>query len=185
MTTYGYARVSTKNQSFMPQRVPLRDAGAEKIVTERASGTRAVDRPKLEKLLGELQEGDTLVVVGLDRLGRSVQHLVTVLNDLNDRGVGFKSLRESIDTTTAAGRLQMHVFAAMAEFEAALISERTKAGLVAARAAGRVPGRPRALGAEQIEAALRLRADGYSFAQVARALGTSKTTVQRTLKQIT
>ena len=183
MTTYGYARVSTKRQSFMPQREPLKAAGAEVIITERASGT-ITDRPKLDALLDRLEPGDRLVVVALDRLGRSLQHLLKVLTDLNERGIGFVSLREGIDTSTAAGRLQMQIFGALAEFEADLISERTKAGLAAARAAGRSPGRPRTMTPEKIEAAVRLRADGYSYGQIASALGVGKTTVLRALKPL-
>jgi DNA invertase Pin-like site-specific DNA recombinase len=183
MTTYGYARVSTKRQSFLPQREPLKAAGAEVITTERASGT-LTDRPKLDSLLNRLKPGDKLVVVSLDRLGRSLQHLIAVIDDLNDRGVEFQSLREQIDTATAGGRLQMQIFGALAEFEASLISERTKAGLAAAREAGRVGGRPRAMDLAKIEAALALRAQGHSFGQIAEALGVSKTTVQRTLKPL-
>ena len=182
MTTYGYARVSTKRQSFMPQREPLKAAGAEVIITERASGL--ADRPKLDAMLDRIEPGDRLVVVALDRLGRSLQHLLKVLTDLNERGIGFVSLREGIDTSTAAGRLQMQIFGALAEFEAALISERTKAGLAAARAAGRSPGRPRTMTPEKIEAAVRLRADGYSYGQIASALGVGKTTVLRALKPL-
>lgn len=137
----GYARVSTKGQTVRPQRIALRTAGVDQIIEETRSGIS--DRPALDKLLSALSPGDELVVTRLDRLGRSMPHLVAVVTDLQARGVDFLSLHEQIDTSTATGKLQLSLFAAFAQFERDLISERTKAGLVAAREAGRLPGRPR------------------------------------------
>ena len=166
----------------MPQREPLKAAGAEVIITERASGL--ADRPKLDALLNRLEPGDRLVVVAFDRAARSVQNLVNIVEDLDARGIEFTSLREQVDTGTPNGRFMVTLFGGLARLEADLISERTKAGLAAARAAGRVPGRPRTMTPEKIEAAVRLRADGYSYGQIASALGVGKTTVLRALKPL-
>lgn len=173
----GYARVSTKGQSLAPQRRELLRAGVDKVVEEKAGGTKA--RPRLESILDNLSAGDALVVARLDRLGRSLPHLVSVVEGLSARGVAFKSLHEDIDTSSAAGRLQLAMFAAFAQFERDLISERTKAGLAAARAAGRPPGRPPALTAAKLEAAESMRTSGSSYQQIAEALGVSKTTIYR------
>src|SRR5262249_2279042 len=145
----GYARVPTTEQSIDLQTDALRDAGCQQVVTEVASGARA-DRTGLEQALTYLRRGDTLVVWKLDRLGRSLAHLIEVVRGLEGQGVGFKSLRESIDTTTPGGKLIFHVFGALAEFERDLIRERTSAGLAAARARGRHGGRPRRLTPRQV-----------------------------------
>ena len=137
----GYARVSTTDQRPGLQVDALERAGCYRVFTETASGARA-DRPVLAQVLDQLRPGDTLIVWKLDRLGRSLRHLVDVVTGLADRGVGFRSLQESIDTTTPGGKLVFHVFAALAEFERDLIRERTSAGLAAARARGRHGGRP-------------------------------------------
>jgi hypothetical protein len=134
----GVARVSTADQQPQLQVDALERAGCYRVFTETASGARA-DRPTLEQLLDQLRPGDTLVVWKLDRLGRSLRHLVDPVTGLADRGIGFRSLQEAIDTTTPGGKLVFHVFAALAEFERDLIRERTSAGLAAARA----PGPPR------------------------------------------
>ena len=143
----GYARVSTKDQTVAPQVDALQRAGCSKVYTEVMSGARS-DRPILAKLLEILRPGDILVVWKLDRLGRSLQHLVDLVNDLMARKVGLKSLNDPIDTTTSHGRLTFNLFAALAEFERDVIRERTQAGLSAARARGRQGGRPRGITAK-------------------------------------
>lgn len=152
VTRYGYARVSTKGQSLQPQRAALRAAGASEIVSEKISGTFH-SRPALDSLLERLTDGDELLVVRLDRLGRSLPHLVGTVEGLAARGVGVRSLHEQIDTSSANGRLMLGLFAALAQFERDLISERTKAGLAAAKAAGRRPGRPVLMDARKLDAA--------------------------------
>ncbi|HFH3023339.1 recombinase, partial [Pseudomonas aeruginosa] len=134
----GYARVSTDDQTTALQADALAKAGCSRIYTDKASGKSTAARPQLEECLADLREGDTLVVWRLDRLGRSVPDLVRIVGELERKGVGFKSLTESIDTSTASGTLIFHMFAAIAEFERNLIQERTQAGLAAARARGRV-----------------------------------------------
>jgi DNA invertase Pin-like site-specific DNA recombinase len=153
----GYARVSTADQQPALQVDALQAAGCYRVFTETAGGARA-DRPVLAQVLDQLGPGDTLVVWKLDRLGRSLRHLVDTITGLADRGVGFRSLQESIDTTTPGGRLVFHVFAALAEFERDLIRERTTAGLAAARARGRNGGRPPVLDSGQVELARELYA---------------------------
>ena len=138
----GYARVSTTDQNLDLQKDALRAAGCERLFTDMASGAKA-ERPGLAQALRECRPGDTLVVWKLDRLGRSLPHLVETVRELLEREVGFKSLQESIDTTTSGGKLIFHLFASLAEFERDLIRERTNAGLAAARARGRRGGRPR------------------------------------------
>lgn len=122
---------------------------------------------------------DTLVVWRLDRLGRSLHHLVAMIRDLQERGVGFRSLTESIDTTTATGRLIFHVFSSLAEFERDLLAERSRAGLEAARAQGRLGGRPSIMTPERVAAARQLIADGTDVAAVARTIGVSRATIYR------
>src|SRR3954454_10522510 len=129
----GYARISTDDQYLDLQRDALQKAGCEQIYTDRVSGTKA-HRPGLDDALSHLRSGDTLVVWRLDRLGRSLRHLIDTVTDLQTRGIGFKSLQESIDTTTSGGKLVFHIFGALAEFEREIIRERTQAGLTAARA---------------------------------------------------
>ena len=136
VTLLGYARVSTLHQSPDMQIKALTEAGTERIWTERMSGAHD-DRPELAALLDYARRGDVLMVWRLDRLGRSLPHLLTIASDLQDRGIELRSLTEAIDTTTAGGRLIFHVFGAVAEFERAIAAERTAAGVAAARAAGR------------------------------------------------
>ena len=140
----GYARVSTPDQSFVVQDDALRHAGCLEVYQEVSSGARAA-RPMLEAVLKQLRRGDVLVVWKFDRLGRSLKHLVELVNALGSRGVGLHSLHDPIATTTPHGRLSVHLFAALAEFERDLIRERTRAGLAAARARGRTGGRPKGL----------------------------------------
>lgn len=146
----GYARVSTKEQNLHLQEDALKTAGCEEIYTDIASGSKS-QRPGLEKALEFVRSGDTLVVWKLDRLGRSIQHLIETVSVLNKRKVAFKSLQENIDTTSSGGKLIFHMFSALAEFERDLIRERTDAGLKAARARGRMGGRPSLLDNRQIK----------------------------------
>jgi DNA invertase Pin-like site-specific DNA recombinase len=166
----GYARVSTTDQHLHVQVDALTAAGCYRVFTETASGARA-DRPVLAQVLDQLRPGDTLVVWKLDRLGRSLRHLVDTITGLADQGVGVRSLQEAIDTTTPGGKLVFHVFAALAEFERDLIRERTAAGLAAARTRGRNGGRPAALDDGQVELARELYASRrYTTAEIARRL---------------
>ena len=138
----GYARVSTQDQTLDLQTDALKRAGCEKIFTDMTSGTKS-ERPGLQEAMNHLRAGDTLVVWRLDRLGRTLKHLIATIADLSDKGIGFKSLQESMDTTTSGGRLIFHIFGSLAEFEREVIKERTIAGLQAARARGRLGGRPK------------------------------------------
>ena len=184
MALLGYARVSTDLQNPDLQTDALAAAGCERTWIDHASGALAA-RPELDALLGYARLGDTLVVWRLDRLGRSVAHLVSMVADLDGRGIGFRSLTEAIDTTTASGRLMFHVFAALAEFERDLIRGRTVAGLAAARSRGRTGGRPTVMTADKRAAAEDLlRSPGSSVASVAsvaRALGVSRASLRRYL----
>jgi len=137
----GYARVSTQDQTLDLQTDALEQAGCEKVFKDVMSGATS-ERPGLQAALNHLRAGDTLVVWRLDRLGRTLKQLIATVTDLSDQGVGFKSLQESMDTTTSGGKLIFHVFASLAEFERDVIRERTKAGLQAARARGRRGGKP-------------------------------------------
>src|SRR3954462_4884255 len=145
----GYARVSTLDQTFALQQDALTVAGCEQLYTDTASGS-VTDRPGLAQALSHLRSGDTLVVWRLDRLGRSLAHLIDTVRELQERGVGFRSLQEQIDTTTSGGKLVFHVFGALAEFERDLIRERTHSGLAAARKRGRLFGRPKVLSPRKI-----------------------------------
>ena len=177
----GYARVSTADQNPDLQLDELRAAGCYSVWADSASGT--LDRrPQLDAVLAALRPGDTLVVWRLDRLGRSLRHLLEVVTALQDRGVGFRSLREAIDTTTAGGRLIFHVFAALAEFEREIIRERTVAGLSAARARGRSGGRPTVMSPEKTQAARRMYDEReHTVEQIAGILGVSRTSIYRAL----
>jgi DNA invertase Pin-like site-specific DNA recombinase len=138
----GYARVSTQDQTLDLQQDALKKEGCQRIYTDTASGAKS-ERKGLEQALSHLRAGDTLVVWRLDRLGRNLPHLLETVTSLENQGIGFKSLTESIDTTTSGGKLIFHIFGALAEFERNLIRERTMAGLEAARARGRKGGKPR------------------------------------------
>jgi DNA invertase Pin-like site-specific DNA recombinase len=146
----GYTRVSTSDQSPGLQEDALKQAGCEKLFHDSASGAKT-DRPGLAQALEYVREGDVLVVWRLDRLGRSLVDLLQIVSQIEKRGIGFKSLTESIDTTTSGGRLIFQIFGAIAEFERSLIRERTMAGLTAARARGRKGGRPRSLDPQKVE----------------------------------
>lgn len=176
--TFGYARVSTTGHDDALQLDALEQAGCHRILTDRASGA-ASSRPALDELLDMARRGDALVIWRLDRLGRSLCHLLEVVGDLEQRGVALRSLTENIDTSSPAGRLVFHTFGALAEFERDLIRERTKAGLAAARARGRVGGRPTVWTQEQREQAQRMLADGKTVSTVAQVLGVSRASVYR------
>jgi DNA invertase Pin-like site-specific DNA recombinase len=154
----GYARVSTDEQNLDLQLSALKQAGCEQIYTDKVSGTKAT-RPGLEDAFSHLRSGDTFVVWRLDRLGRSLRHLIDTVTDLQERSIGFKSLTESIDTTTSGGKLVFHIFGALAEFEREIIRERTSAGLSAARARVKNGGRPKALTEKQVAMLRQLAAD--------------------------
>jgi len=155
----GYARVSTLDQHLQAQEDLLRDAGCEKIFTDHSSGT-VRERIGLNELQTVLRAGDTLVVWRLDRLGRSLPDLIERVSYLETQGVALKSLHESIDTSTSTGKLVFHLFGALAEFERNLIRERTLTGLAAARARGRLGGRPKTLDADQVQAMTQLHQQG-------------------------
>lgn len=175
----GYARVSTDDQNLDLQRDALLKAGCGTIYEEAASG-KSADRPELEQCRKALRAGDTLVVWRLDRLGRSLQHLVQIVAELEQKGVAFESLTEKIETSSAAGKLVFHVFAALAEFERNLIRERTNAGLVAARARGRKGGRKPALTPEQIrEVKALLRDKNIPVTAIADRYGVSRATIYK------
>jgi DNA invertase Pin-like site-specific DNA recombinase len=175
----GYARVSTNEQNLDLQLSALKQAGCEEIYTDKVSGAKAT-RPGLEGAFSHLRRGDTFVVWRLDRLGRSLHHLIETVRDFEARGIGFKSLTEAIDTTTPGGKLVFHIFGALAEFERELIRERTNAGLSVARSRGRSGGRPKVLTDKQIEMLNRLARDPEnSVADICRTLGIGRTTFYR------
>src|SRR5512147_1126994 len=178
----GYARVSTLEQTLALQQDALQKAGCSRIFTDTASGSRT-DRPGLDQALAFLRDNeDTLVVWRLDRLGRSLRHLIDTIGGLQERGIGFRSLQESIDTTTSGGKLVFHVFGALAEFERDLIRERTEAGLAAARARGRSGGRPKALDPRTAQIAQALYADKTnSISDICRTLRISRATLYRSI----
>ena len=177
----GYARVSTTDQDAALQVDALTAAGCYRVFVDTISGSLD-HRPELTKLMDQLRPGDTLVVWRLDRLGRSIRHLIDQLQILSEQGVGFRSLQETIDTTSSGGRLVFHVFAALAEFERDLIRERTNAGLAAARARGRKGGRPPALSPDQVKAARRMyEQNEMTVAKIGAVLGVSRATIYRAL----
>jgi len=178
----GYARVSTGEQTLDLQCDALTKAGCDRIFEETASGAKA-DRLLLKEALAYARPGDTLVVWRLDRLGRSLKHLIETVADLATRGIGFKSLTEQIDTTTPGGKLIFHVFGALAEFERDLIRERTNAGLAAARARGRTGGRPKKLADPKTLAMAQSLYDGgqTDIDTICRTLGISRATLYRSL----
>jgi DNA invertase Pin-like site-specific DNA recombinase len=178
----GYARVSTGDQSLDLQTDALRAVGCERIFTDVASGASDT-RKGLNEALEFLREGDTLVVWRLDRLGRSLKHLIDAVTGLHARKVGFKSLQEQIDTTTSGGKLIFHVFGALAEFEREAIRERTQAGLRAARQRGRKGGRPSKMDAKSVAMARRLLSDpNNTIGDVCKALQVSRATLYRHLE---
>ena len=181
MTLVGYARVSTTEQSLAPQTDALRAAGCETIFEDCASGARA-ERPGLTEALAHVRRGDTLVVWKLDRLGRSMAHLIETVRMLEDRGVGFRSLTEGVDTTTSGGTLVFHLFGALAQFERDLIRERTRAGLKAAEARGRKGGRKPVVTAERLTRARALVASGLTVREASARLKIGKTSLYEALR---
>jgi DNA invertase Pin-like site-specific DNA recombinase len=179
----GYARVSTGEQRLDLQVDALRGAGCERIFTDQSSGGRT-ERAGLEAAMSHLRAGDTLFVWKLDRLGRTVRSLIELVADLQVRGVEFASLSDGINTGTATGRFFFHIMAAMAEMERELIRERTRAGLAAAKARGRLGGRPPKLTVQQLNHARRLLADPLTTAlEVAQTLGVARSTLYRALSR--
>lgn len=175
----GYARVSTEEQNLDLQFDALRQAGCEQLFHDEMSGAKT-ERPGLSAVLSFVRPGDTLVVWRLDRLGRSLKDLIARVEELKGRGIEFRSLHESIDTASPSGKLQFHIFSALAEFERDLIRERTLAGLKAARARGRVGGRRRSMTPEKVKLASRLIQDpNVSVAEICRTLHVSRATLYR------
>ena len=181
----GYARVSTKDQNLDLQKDALKKAGCRKIYSEQVSGAKT-DRTELNEMIKHIREGDIIIVWKLDRLGRSLRDLVDLISKFQKLGVGFKSLQDNIDTTTPTGKLTFHLFAALAEFERDIISERTKAGLKSARARGRKGGRPKGL-SKQAQNKARLAESLYkeeelSIKEICDYLSISKPTLYRYLR---
>lgn len=180
----GYARVSTDEQNLDMQRAALEGAGCVQIFEDHGVSGSMATRPGLSEALAVMTAGDSLVVWKLDRLGRSLGHLVGLLDDLGKRGVGFASLTESIDTTTAGGRLVFHMMAALSEFERSLIIERTKAGMSAARRRGTRLGRPLKMTPKRLEKARAMLDSGtHSKRSVAALLGVHESTIRWTIKK--
>jgi DNA invertase Pin-like site-specific DNA recombinase len=179
----GYARISTDDQHLNLQHDALQKAGCEKVYSDQQSGA-TTERPGLSTVFDVLRPGDTLVIWRLDRLGRSLKHLIHLVEQLDKREVGLKSLQENIDTTTSGGRLVFHLFGALAEFERTLIRERTQAGVNAARARGRQGGRPKLLEPNKRELAIRLhREQKHSIAEICAMMGISKSTLYNYLAE--
>ncbi|GEM45295.1 recombinase family protein [Deinococcus cellulosilyticus] len=181
MALIGYARVSTADQSLNLQTDALTKEGCTKIFTDQISGSKA-DRPGLSSALEYLRSGDKLVVWKLDRLGRSLQHLIETVKGLQERGIDLVVIQERIDTSSAGGKMVFHMMGALAEFERDLIRERTQAGLQAARARGRKGGRPSALSADKVDMARALLML-HPATKVAKTLGVSRATLYRALEK--
>jgi DNA invertase Pin-like site-specific DNA recombinase len=182
LANVGYARVSTVDQDTALQRDALAAAGCKKVFEDRASGART-DRAGLQSALDYVREGDILVVWKLDRLGRSLHHLIETVTSLAHRGVGFRSITEAIDTTTPGGRLVFHLFGALGQFERDLIQERTRAGLAAAAARGRKGGRKPVVTGEKLERARGLIAKGWTVREAAVRLRIGKTALYAALRR--
>lgn len=178
----GYARVSTADQSIYMQKQSLKKAGCEKIFSDTASGVKT-DRTGLDNAINQLRSGDTLVVWKLDRLGRSLQHLIQMIKLLQGKKIGFQSVQENIDTTTSGGKLVFHIFSALAEFERDIIRERTNAGLQAARSRGRLGGRPCLLSNKKISRLKKLYdAKKNTVIEICKIFNISRTTFYNYLK---
>ncbi len=179
----GYSRKSTYEQNIDLQNDALKNCGCEKIFSDQITGSKT-DRPGLTKAMDMLREGDTLVVWRLDRLGRSLKHLIEFVEYFDEKKIGFKSLQEAIDTTTSGGRLVFHIFGALAEFERHLIRERTHAGLTSARARGRLGGRPKKLNNPKKKLAVKLyKEQKHKVAEIGEMLGVSRMTVYRYINE--
>jgi DNA invertase Pin-like site-specific DNA recombinase len=181
LTLVGYARVSTQDQKPELQLDALRGAGCGRVFEDRGVSGAKAERPGLTQALAHVREGDTLVIWKLDRLGRSLGHLIETVNDLEKRGVGLRSLTEQIDTTTSGGRLIFHVFGALGQFERDLIRERTKAGLTAAAARGRKGGRKPVVTPEILRKARALMTQGLNVREAAARLKVGKTALYKAL----
>jgi DNA invertase Pin-like site-specific DNA recombinase len=177
----GYVRVSTSKQTTDQQRDALEAAGVERIFEDVMSGSKS-DRPGLKELLAYARRGDTITVVALDRLGRSMTHVILTIEELQERGILVRSLREGVDFSNPLGKMLAGIFAAMAEYERNLIKERADAAREAARIRGRQTGRPRALDTAKIEQAWSLRTAGFGPSEIAKLLGCSRATVYRALE---
>ena len=181
----GYMRVSTEDQTTILQKDALTKYGIDErnIFQDKISGS-SKDRPGLNQALDYLQDGDTLVVWKLDRLGRSLAHLIQVITSLKEKNVGFVSITEGMDTTSASGELFFHIFGALAQFERSLIQQRVKAGLQAAKKRGKVGGRPRAIDDEKLEAIKEALLNGMSKATACRTFGVKRSTLIDSLKRL-
>lgn len=179
----GYARVSTDDQNLDAQIDELQKQGCGRIFQEKISGAKS-DRPELQRCFDHLRKGDVLVVTKLDRLARNLKNLIDIVEQLNEMGVAFISVQDQIDTSTPQGKFFFHVFGAVAEFERDLIRERTKAGLTAARARGRIGGRKRIMTPEKIKAAKELLKQSFPPADVAKQLGISRATLYNYFDQM-
>ena len=178
----GYSRISTSDQQLSLQHDALKEAGCEKIFQDIASGAKA-DRTGLKDAIEFARSGDVFCCWKLDRVGRSLRDLIDTINILNDKGVGFRSLTENLNTTSPSGMLLFHIFGSLAEFERALIRERTNAGLASARARGRLGGRPKANNTNRIESAATLHKDGkMSITEICETLKISRSTFYRDLR---
>lgn len=181
MAKIGYARVSTDEQNLALQIDALRIAGCEDIITDEGITGAARKRPGLDKALAKLKEGDALVVWKLDRLGRSLSHLIAIMDDLRERNVGFQSITDGINSDTPGGKLHFQIMGALAEFERSLIVERTQAGLEAAKRRGVKLGPKYQINRHQIEDARRRVESGETVAHVARSIGCHRSTLARRL----
>lgn len=181
----GYARVSTRDQELALQLDALKKAGCKTLFQEKASGAKA-DRPELRKMIDQLREDDVVVIWKLDRLGRSLRDLVNLVTEIQSKGAGIKSLTDQIDTTTPQGKLTFHLFAALAEFERDIISERTKAGLASARARGRTGGRKKGLSKEAKDKAMLAetlyKQEEMSIIEICNHLNISRSTLYKYLR---
>jgi DNA invertase Pin-like site-specific DNA recombinase len=175
----GYARVSTEDQNLNLQIDALKKADCEKIFTDKGVNGGQRERVALKKLMASIQKGDEVTVWRLDRLGRSLQHLIEIVSKFGELGVHFRSLNEEINTSSAGGKLVFHIMGALAEFERTLISDRTKAGMASAKSRGQHVGRPRAMSSERIKHAKSLIDAGKSLREVARILKVSPSTLYR------
>lgn len=179
----GYARVSTVDQTAVAQLDRLTDAGCERVFTDEAVSGAAASRPQLDAMLAQLRPGDEVVVYSLSRLGRSTRNLLDLVERFETTGVKLVSLTEAIDTATPSGRMVVTVLAAVAELEREMARDRTLTGLAAARARGRVGGRPHALHPEQVDAARRLRRTGSSIREIAAALTAKRSTIHNAVRE--
>ncbi|MTB53985.1 recombinase family protein [Lewinella sp. W8] len=181
----GYARVSTKDQNIALQKDALEGEGCKLVFEEKASGANS-DRPELRRMIDQLRPDDIVIIWKLDRLGRSLRDLVNLVTEIQDKGAGLRSLNDSIDTTTPQGKLTFHLFAALAEFERDIISERTRAGLESARARGRKGGRPKGLTKEARDKAIITKSlyekGEMSVAEICKYLNIARSTMYKYLK---